>query len=84
MGYHTNAGTVPALVDNQSLIVSDSFNHASLIAGCRASGAKIKVFPHNNTEILEKVVRDSIVQGQNGTGKPYNKILIIVEGVYSM
>jgi serine palmitoyltransferase len=84
MGYHTNAGTVPALVDKQSLIISDSLNHASLVAGCRASGAKIKVFNHNNTEMLENIIRDSIVQGQNGTGKPYNKILIIVEGVYSM
>jgi len=84
MGYHTNAGTVPALVDKHCLIVSDSLNHASLVAGCRASSAKIKVFPHNNTEILEKIIKDAIVEGQPETSLPWKKILIVVEGIYSM
>jgi serine palmitoyltransferase len=84
MGYHTNAGTIPAFVDKNCLVISDSLNHASLVAGCRASGAKIKVFPHNNTDMLEKIVRESISEGQPQTRLPWKKILIIVEGIYSM
>jgi len=66
------------------LILSDSFNHASLIAGCRSSGAKIRVFPHNDPEALERIVRESIINGQHRTHKPWKKILIMVEGIYSM
>jgi len=84
MGYHTNAGTIPALVDKDCLVISDSLNHASIVAGCRSSGAKIKVFPHNDTEALEKIIRQSIAEGHPQTGIPWKKILIIVEGIYSM
>jgi len=84
MGFSTNACTIPALVSKGSLIISDSLNHASLVAGCRSSGAKIMVFDHNNTKDLEKTVRKAIIDGQPRTHRPWKKILIIVEGIYSM
>jgi serine palmitoyltransferase len=84
MGFSTNACTIPALVSKGSLIISDSLNHASLVAGCRSSGAKIKVFEHNDTKNLEKTVRTAIIEGQPKTHRPWKKILIIVEGIYSM
>ena len=34
-------------VDKQSLIMSDSLNHASIVLGARMSGAAIKTFKHN-------------------------------------
>jgi len=83
MGYHTNAGSIPSIVDNECLILSDSLNHASLIAGCRTSGAKIKVFPHNDPVGLEKIIRENIIDGIRKQN-PWKKILIIVEGIYSM
>jgi len=49
MGYATNASTIPSVVGKGSLVISDSFNHASLVAGCRSSGAKIKTFEHNGS-----------------------------------
>lgn len=49
MGFATNATTIPALVGKKGLIISDSLNHASIVTGCRASGARIKVFKHNGT-----------------------------------
>jgi serine palmitoyltransferase len=84
MGYATNSTTLPALVKRGGLVVSDGLNHASLVMGLRASGAHVKVFKHNDTEDLERVLRRAIEQGQPGSGKPYTMILIVVEGIYSM
>jgi len=84
MGFGTNSTGIPALVGKGGLIISDSMNHASIVCGARTSGAKIKVFKHNDVEDLEAVIRDSIVQGQPRTHLPWTKILILVEGIYSM
>lgn len=84
MGYATNSTTLPALVKKGGLVISDILNHASLVMGLRASGAYIKVFKHNDTTDLERVIRRAIAQGQPGTGEPYTMILIVVEGIYSM
>jgi len=59
-------------------------NHASIVVGCRGSGAKIKVFKHNDANDLEKVLRQAIAEGQPRTHRPWKKILIVVEGIYSM
>lgn len=37
-----------------------------------------------DTKDLERVVRDAIVKGQQRTHRPWKKIMIIVEGIYSM
>jgi len=85
MGYATNSTTLPAICGGKGcLIISDTLNHASIVAGARDSGARILVFKHNEPEDLEKVLRDSIVQGQPRTRRPWKKITIIVEGIYSM
>jgi len=85
MGYATNSTTIPAMCGGKgTLIVSDTLNHASIVCGCRDSGAKIRVFKHNDPEDLEKVLRDSIIEGQPRTRRPWKKIVIFVEGIYSM
>ncbi|CAH3027403.1 unnamed protein product [Porites evermanni] len=84
MGFATNSTNIPTLVGKGDLIVSDELNHASLVLGARLSGAKIKVFKHNDMKSLENILRESVVQGQPRTHRPWRKILIIVEGVYSM
>mmetsp|Transcript_13981 Transcript_13981/g.55146 ORF Transcript_13981/g.55146 Transcript_13981/m.55146 type:complete len:506 (+) Transcript_13981:144-1661(+) len=84
MGYATNSTTLPALCKRGDLIVSDMLNHASIIVGCRSSGATVKCFKHNDPSHLEKVVFKAIIDGQPRTHRPWNKILIVVEGIYSM
>lgn len=84
MGFATNSTTLPALVEKGALIISDELNHSSLVVGSRISGATIRIFKHNNIKSLEKVLRDSISQGQPRTHKPWKKILVVVEGLYSM
>jgi len=84
MGWGVNATAIPALVGKGSLIISDSINHNSIVTGARTSGAKIKTFPHDDMDALESIIRRAIISGQPRTHRPWKKILIIVEGVYSM
>ncbi|XP_074531193.1 serine palmitoyltransferase 3 isoform X1 [Halichoeres trimaculatus] len=84
MGFATNSMNIPALVGKGCLILSDELNHTSLILGARLSGATIRVFKHNNMHSLEKMLREAVVSGQPRTHRPWKKILIMVEGIYSM
>ena len=84
MGFATNATNIPNLVGKGCLILSDELNHASLVLGSRLSGATIKVFKHNDVEDLEKILKEAIISGQMRTHRPWKKILIVVEGIYSM
>ncbi|CAB1331302.1 unnamed protein product, partial [Coregonus sp. 'balchen'] len=84
MGFATNSMNIPALTGKGCLILSDELNHASLVLGARLSGSTIRVFKHNNMQSLEKMLRDAIVHGQPRTHRPWKKILILVEGIYSM
>lgn len=84
MGWGTNAHLFTSLVNSKCLVISDSLNHASIRFGIRLSGAAVKVCPHNDMEALEKIIRESISQGQSKTHRPWKKIFICVEGLYSM
>uniref|UniRef100_A0A1B0CL42 serine C-palmitoyltransferase n=2 Tax=Lutzomyia longipalpis TaxID=7200 RepID=A0A1B0CL42_LUTLO len=84
MGFATNSLNLPTLLSPGCLCVSDEKNHASIILGLRLSGAKTVVFKHNNMRDLERVLETNIINGQPGSGAPWKKILIVVEGIYSM
>uniref|UniRef100_A0AAY3ZZF2 serine C-palmitoyltransferase n=1 Tax=Denticeps clupeoides TaxID=299321 RepID=A0AAY3ZZF2_9TELE len=84
MGFATNSMNIPALTGKGCLILSDELNHASLVLGARLSGSSIRIFKHNNMQSLEKLLGDAIVNGQPRTHRPWKKILIVVEGIYSM
>lgn len=83
-GYGTNSSIFSCLVDSQCLVISDELNHASIRFGIRVSGASVKVFKHNDMSDLEKLIRNQIAQGQPKTHRPWKKIVIAVEGLYSM
>lgn len=88
MGFATNSNNIPALASGEgTLIMSDELNHASLIVGCKISGATCKVFKHNDTVDLEIKLRRELLKGQptrDGSFKPWKKAIIIVEGIFSM
>jgi serine palmitoyltransferase len=84
MGFVTNSSTFPAIVSKGCLIISDELNHASIRIGARLSGAVIRSFKHNDMDDLEKRLREAIAQGQPRTHRPWKKILVAVEGLYSM
>ncbi|KAI2638248.1 serine palmitoyltransferase [Xylaria nigripes] len=84
MGFVTNASTFPIIASKGCLIISDELNHASIRLGARLSGAVIRSFKHNDMTDLEKKLREAIAQGQPRTHRPWKKILVAVEGLYSM
>ncbi|MEJ5241417.1 MAG: glycine C-acetyltransferase [Anaerolineales bacterium] len=75
-GFNANLGTIPALVGKEDVIFSDELNHASIIDGCRLSGATIVRYAHNNVADLERAI-------QEWQGK-YRRALIVTDGVFSM
>jgi glycine C-acetyltransferase len=75
-GFTANTGTIPALVGKEDAIFSDELNHASIIDGCRLSGAKIVRVAHCNPEDLEKQLKE---QREN-----FRRAMYITDGVFSM
>ncbi|KAG2134126.1 pyridoxal phosphate-dependent transferase [Suillus clintonianus] len=84
MGFATNSTFIPGLAGKGSLIISDELNHASMRVGIRQSGAHVRVFKHNNMSSFESLLREAVSQGHPKTHRPWKKILVIVEGLYSM
>lgn len=84
MGYNTNVVTLQALMGENTLIISDNLNHTSLVNGARGSGAQIRVFRSNDIPHLEEVLQEAVVRGQPRHNRPWKKILVVVEGIYSM
>jgi glycine C-acetyltransferase len=74
-GFMANLATIPALVGKEDVIFSDELNHASIIDGCRLSGAKVVRYKHNSPEDLERKIKEE---------KGYRRALIITDGVFSM
>ncbi|KAJ8082165.1 serine palmitoyltransferase component [Marasmius tenuissimus] len=84
MGFATNSTFIPAIVGKGCLVISDELNHSSIRFGVRFSGAHVRMFKHNDMKSLESLLREVISQGQPRTHRPWRKILLIVEGLYSM
>jgi 8-amino-7-oxononanoate synthase len=53
-GYAANAGTIAALVGAGDSVLCDRLNHASLVDGCRLSGARLRVFPHGDSAAVDQ------------------------------
>jgi len=75
-GFMANSGSIPALVGQGDLIVSDELNHGSIIDGVRLARAERMIFPHKNVEKLRQLLEEN--------SPKYNRILIITDGVFSM
>lgn len=83
-GFATNSTVLPALVSKGCLIISDELNHSSIRFGARVSGAMVRSYKHNDMRDLEQLVRECISQGQPRTHRPWKKIVVVLEGLFSM
>ena len=75
-GFTANLGTISALVSKDDVVFSDRLNHASIIDGCRLSGAKIIPYEHNDPSALEDAIKDNL--------SSFRRALIVTDGVFSM
>lgn len=75
-GYMANVGVIPALAGRGDAVISDSLNHASIIDGCKLAQADTLVFPHNDLDALA----ERLAQAE----RSYRRVLLAVDGVYSM
>ena len=75
-GFAANLATIPALVGKEDIIFSDELNHASIIDGCRLSGALIVRYNHCDPLHLEQVIKEN--------EENFEHALIVTDGVFSM
>ena len=80
-GVAAATGAIPALVGKGDVIIMDKLSHACLIDGARASGATLRVFPHNDLEKLESHLKWAREKHPVNTGA---RVMILTESVFSM
>src|SRR5215469_6423083 len=74
-GYLANLAIVASLLSVQDRVILDSLSHRSLVDACRLAGVPLQRFRHNDMDSLRTEIR---------TGGPFNRTLIVADGVFSM
>ena len=75
-GYQANLGTIGTILGPGDTVICDSGDHASILDGCRLSGAKLRPFRHNQMDKLERMLERGVNDGGG--------VLVVVDGVFSM
>ncbi|MEK6728887.1 MAG: 8-amino-7-oxononanoate synthase, partial [Planctomycetota bacterium] len=74
-GYMANLGALCALTGKGDVVIGDKLNHASIIDGCRQSGATFRIYPHNDVSHLETLLKRHA---------SFRRRLIVTDSVFSM
>ncbi len=82
-GFTCNTGVIPVVAAEPDLIVSDAFNHASIIDGMRLSKAPRVIYRHKDVAHLRELLATARREGR-ADGQPYRAILVVTDGVFSM
>ena len=75
-GYQVNLGTIGTVLEPGDTVICDSGDHASILDGCRLSGAKLRPFRHSQMDKLEKMLERATGDGGG--------VMVVVDGVFSM
>ena len=82
-GYAAAIGTICALLAKDDIIIIDKLVHACIVDAARLSGAKLRVFDHNDLNDLEKILKWA---GKKSRNSPLitRHVLIVTESIFSM
>ncbi len=75
-GHATNVSTIGLLFGPKDLVIHDSLIHNSVLEGIQAAGSARRSFSHNDTKALDQILTE--IRGK------FERVLIVVEGLYSM
>lgn len=75
-GHATNVTTIGHLLGREDLVLYDALAHNSILEGAKLSGAHKRAFPHNDWRALDRIL--------TSTRRQYRRVLIAIEGTYSM
>ncbi|MGH3342691.1 MAG: 8-amino-7-oxononanoate synthase [Carbonactinosporaceae bacterium] len=73
-GYLANLGVISALAGPGDLVLSDAWNHASIVDGCRLARARVGVMPHRDADAVEKALAD----------RQEERALVVTDAVFSV
>jgi len=79
-GYATAIGTICALAGKEDVVILDKLVHASIVDAARLSGAKLRIFAHNDLDDLDTILKQETKKAQSLNGKT----LVVTESVFSM
>jgi 8-amino-7-oxononanoate synthase len=75
-GHQANVGCIGTILEPGDTVICDSGDHASILDGCKLSGARLRPFRHNQMPKLEKMLERAAGDGGG--------VMVIVDGVFSM
>jgi 8-amino-7-oxononanoate synthase len=75
-GYQANVGCIGTILEPGDTVICDAGDHASILDGCKLSGARMRPFRHNRMDKLETMLERAAAEGSGS--------LVVVDGVFSM
>jgi 8-amino-7-oxononanoate synthase len=80
-GYATAIGTICTLLGKDDIIIIDKLVHACIVDAARLSGAKLRVFSHNDLNDLEEILKWA---NKSQIANRKSQILVVTESIFSM
>jgi 8-amino-7-oxononanoate synthase len=75
-GHQANVGCIGTILGPSDTVICDSADHASILDGCKLSGAKLRPYRHNQMPKLERMLERAAGDGGG--------VMVVVDGVFSM
>ena len=82
-GYAAAHGVITALLEKDDVVILDKLVHACIVDAAKLSGARIRVFAHNDLDDLEEKLKWS-TQSANSSQNGSRRVLIVTESIFSM